>query len=121
MKMEMVSLSLPHTPIPLSLSCLQDGRSRLTSPEPPLVTLKKTNHLITLGELDFQEILNAATHRKLIAKEDRIRNLFERLDENHDGSISVQEIHHALGSSPTNERTNERTDLTLYLSIYLSI
>lgn len=49
------------------------------------------------GELSYEELLLAATQRKLTAKEDRLHDMFDQLDANHDGVLTAEEITEALG------------------------
>jgi len=63
------------------IKALQDSRPEFAQQLEQLLLMDVNGD----GELDFEEILLAATQRKLMAKEDRIRNLFERLDEDGDG------------------------------------
>jgi Ca2+-binding EF-hand superfamily protein len=51
------------------------------------------------GTINYDEMLNAAIFRRVCAKEERLWRAFQKLDVNHDGSITVDELRQALGSN----------------------
>jgi len=75
------------------IKVLQRKNPKLASSVQDLMMLTDTNGD---QQLDFQEVLIAATQRKLVAKEERLRNLFEQLDLDHSGTISASELSNVL-------------------------
>jgi Ca2+-binding EF-hand superfamily protein len=61
-------------------------------------TGEQVRNLMALGDIDndgtlsFKELLAHASSRKLIAKEERLRSLFELIDEDGNGRITLEEI-----------------------------
>jgi Ca2+-binding EF-hand superfamily protein len=49
------------------------------------------------GRVDWAELLEAATHHKLVEKEERLLRTFKQIDVDDDGKASADELVNALG------------------------
>lgn len=52
------------------------------------------------GRISYDELVRACIQKKLLAKEERIYNVFSQLDQNGDGVLTEQEIQDALMDDP---------------------
>ncbi|SPR00135.1 non-specific serine/threonine protein kinase [Plasmodiophora brassicae] len=59
------------------------------------------------GSINYDELLKAAVHRKIAAKEERLWRVFQKIDLNHDGTITVDELKNALGSEAGDKTSKE--------------
>jgi len=87
----------------ISLGELKDALSKYGDKEGKeaqfLQKLIKSSDLDGDGALSYEELVAASVNRKLIAKEERLWNLFCKLDQNGDRKVSPREIAEHLGKS----------------------